>query len=515
MIKELNELVWYAEKSLWRDEALLAFLCKNKPEMLKLYAAIQKNHFKTDEAAAQGAGFCLTTYKKYGKALKSHLLDMVFFYNEEKARADTRLKTLFEGMKHLGAMRMLYARGCRVASKEVAENLLKKGLVYEWPDFVMQAALYLKECVLRVGGSEKEFEYYAQLYAEYKKWTDLENQAWECVQRAQLPYRKKTSGQRKTAGSLINPIRQLEAFEGKVPSIMFHVYFYLLKNQYYMEENKHAELLKNCNKALAYLRGKSYPVQNLQASFHYVKVVAYTYLHDFESGKLAAEEGLKMAAEGTPSWFSAQEVYLYLCLHTENYEKAIGIYMQVTNHKRFSGMHTAQRELWYIAGAYAYILHHLAGVPLPEQFPTYKSVRFLNEIQTYNNDKMGLNIAILVAHVLLQLIEGKDIAVWDRISALSKYRERYLLDDPLVARSAIFIKLLVIMVKTGFQRGVFLEKAAPQMEALQRLPLQLTNQAYELELVPYEHLVQLLAKRLSRRGGGLQQAQPDLQRLGR
>lgn len=501
MIKELNELVWYTEKSLWRDEALLAFLCKNKPEVLQLYALIQKNQFKSDEEAAKSSGLCLTTFKKYAKTLKVHLLDMVFFYNDEKSRADLRLKNLFEGIKDMGAMRLLYARGCKVASKDVAEDLLKKGLLYEWPDFVQQAALYLKECVLRVGGSEKEFDYYTHLYQEYKQWTDLENQAWDYVQRVQLPYRRKTSARQIKPEQTRRYINTLKEYEGKAPSIMFHIHFFLLNNQYLLETYDHQALLKNCNKALNYLEQKPYSIHNLQAAFHYMKVIAYTYLGNYQEGEIAAETGLALATEGTASWFSALEVYLYLSLHTCNYANAFQLYLRVYTHRRFGALHAAQQELWHILGAYCYILQHLTGIPLPQGFPPFKSGKFLNGIQNYHNDKDGMNIAILIAHFLLQLIEGKDIAVWDRISALSKYRERYLTDDPFVARSEIFIKIIVLMAKTGFQRTVFVEKSAPLVEALRKLPLQLTNQSHELEIVPYEHLIHLITNQLSKRGG--------------
>ncbi len=511
MIKELNELVWYAEKSLWRDEALLGFLCKNKPEVLQLYNLIQKHHFKSDEEAAKSIGLCLTTYKKYAKALKMHLQDMVFFYNEEKARADLRLKNLFEGIKDLGAMRLLYARGCKLASKEVAESLLKRGLLYDWPDFVQYAALYLRDCALRVSGNEKEFEYYANLYHQYKGWADLENQAWEYVQRTQLPYRRKTGARQVKPEQTRRYIRTLQEHVDTAPSIMFHIHFYLLNNQYFLETYDHTALLKNSNKALAYLENKPYQINNLQAAFHYMKVIAYTYLGNYEEGEQAAQTGLDLAAEGTASWFSAQEVYLYLSLHTCNYEKAFSVYLQVYKHRRFVALHAAQQELWHISGAYCYILHHLTGIPLPSGFPTYKSGKFLNGIQNYHNDKDGMNIAILIAHFLLQLLEGKDIAVWDRIAALAKYRERYLMDDPFVARSEIFIKMLVLLVKTGFQRAVFLEKLAPLLDDLRKLPLQLTNQAHELEIVPYENLIHLITNQLSKRGGFIARAQPGVQ----
>lgn len=501
MVKELNELVWYVEKSLWRDEAMLSFLCKERPEVLALYNDLQKEHFRTDEEAAAALGMGLTTFKKYGKMLREHLRDMVFFYNDEKARADIRLKNLFEGIKDLAAMRLLYARGCRAASRDAAEDLLKKGMAYEWPEFVQQAALYLKECVLRVNGSEKEFEYYSQLYWEYKNWTDLECRAWDYLQRAQLPYRRKAGVRSAESPRLHLYLAELKPHVFKTPSVMFHIYYFLLGNHDALERFDYQALIENCKIALEYLENKPYDIQNPKAVFYYMQVIGYTFLGKYEEGHEAAEAGLAYAAEGTASWFSALEVYLYLAIHTRNYDKAFELYGIAANHRRLPALHEAQQETWHILGAYCYILHRLTGTPLPEGCRKFKSRKFLNEISTFGADKTGMNIAIMIAHIMLQLIENKDVEVWDRIQALAKYRERYLVDNPFVARSELFVKILVALVKSGFRRDAFRARATPLLNALQKLPLQLTNQVHELEIVPYEHLVQLISNQLVSRHG--------------
>jgi hypothetical protein len=123
-----------------------------------------------------------------------------------------------------------------------------------------------------------------------------------------------------------------------------------------------------------------------------------------------------------------------------------------------------------------------------------------------------MNIAILAAGVLLEFVEGKEIALWDRISALEKYRERYLRGSEGTHRSQLFIKILVILSKYNHDGGKFLDKAAPYLEELRTAPLQITNQAHELEIVPYERLVFLMSEVLDkRRGKGV--GQPISQQL--
>jgi hypothetical protein len=112
-----------------------------------------------------------------------------------------------------------------------------------------------------------------------------------------------------------------------------------------------------------------------------------------------------------------------------------------------------------------------------------------------------MNIAILAAEVLLDFVEGKEDELWDRIAALEKYRERYLRNNEDTHRSQLFIKILAILSKYNYDRNKFLEKAEPYLAEMRAAPLQLSNQAHELEIVPYEQLVQAIATQLNRRWG--------------
>jgi NifU-like protein involved in Fe-S cluster formation len=147
-------------------------------------------------------------------------------------------------------------------------------------------------------------------------------------------------------------------------------------------------------------------------------------------------------------------------------------------------------------------MQKLTNTELPEgMVPKVKSSKFRNDIKDFSHDKMGMNIAILAAEVLLDFVEGKDDELWDRIAALEKYRERYLRNNEDTHRSQLFIKILAILSKYNYDRNKFLEKAEPYLAEMRAAPLQLSNQAHELEIVPYEQLVQAIATQLNRRWG--------------
>jgi len=505
MVKELNELVWYVDNSLWREEALLAFLSRDKKEPRVIYASLRKHNFRTDAEAANGIGIGLSSFKKYGKVLKNCLLDMVLFFNDEKAKADYRVKHTIGSYKNSAIAKTLLSLGYRAAGREVAEQLLRKGLEFDCPEFVVEAALLLKECTARTNGSAADFERCAHLHRQYKDWLDLEHRALEYYQRITLFSQKKVGVSGHSPDRTECYIRELKPYAFKVPSFKFHLCYFLILNHYCLETFDYQGLLQRCTEAILFFQTKKYPVSNPLSIFQYMKVVACTYLGRYEEGRVAAEASLRLASEGAPSYFKALEAYLYLAVHTRNYVKAFELHQMAVTHKRLHAVPEAQQEIWRILGAYCYILHRLSGTPLPEGFPLFKSSRFCNEVPQSAQDKDGLNIAVLIAHVLLQLIEGKDLALWDRLSALSKYRERYLRDDAYLARSQVFIKILLVIGKEGYRRDVFLQKVSGLLETLRNLPLQSTNQAHELEIIPFEHLVALIAGQFDKRGRGLRE----------
>jgi hypothetical protein len=62
--------------------------------------------------------------------------------------------------------------------------------------------------------------------------------------------------------------------------------------------------------------------------------------------------------------------------------------------------------------------------------------------------------------------------------------------------------MLTILSRYHYDRDRFLSRAEPYLAELRAAPLQLSNQAHELEIVPYEHLIRAIARHLNRRWGG-------------
>ena len=117
----------------------------------------------------------------------------------------------------------------------------------------------------------------------------------------------------------------------------------------------------------------------------------------------------------------------------------------------------------------------------------FKISRFLNEVPIFSKDKRGLNVPILILQTLFQLQQRKYDHLIDRIEALSKYQQRYLCKEENY-RSYVFIKMLIEIPKAYFNKNLVIQKTEKWSSQLRLVPIEISNQNHDLEILPYQHI---------------------------
>ena len=107
-----------------------------------------------------------------------------------------------------------------------------------------------------------------------------------------------------------------------------------------------------------------------------------------------------------------------------------------------------------------------------------------------------MNIAILVIKLLLLLRERKFHRLLDEVEATEQYCYRHLRGDN-TKRSYYFLKMLLQIPLGQFDAEVIPAKAERFLEKLKSYPLQVANQTYEIEIIPYEDLWEFALETLS------------------
>lgn len=503
MIKELTELVLLIEQALPNQEAQLNFFSRNNRDVLKLYHAVQANNFRTEAEAIEKAKVGeRTKFRQIAKELLRCLEQMVLQIDLGKQVLDDLNQNRIRGFHLMAISKSLGALACKNGAKKTAEELVKIGQQYARPEFVVEAAKVLMDYVSVAGDDLKAFDSYLSLYEEYKKWRTVEERSFIYLNKNNLPYTKKKALQSENADFARRCIEELAQFVHVIPSHSFHLNFYCIKAKRFMMEARYQDASQVHDEAIAYFLSRPYPCNGTLSIFYYLELANCVHLAQYERGNAYFQRSLQLAFVGSVNWFNTLELGFYLRMHEQHYAGAAEIYATATKHKRFGILRDTHREVWHILGAYLFIVQRLTGAALPEgMLPKFKSSKFRNDIRNFSQDKAGMNIAILVAEVLLDFIDGKEEELWDRIAALEKYRERYLRNKEQTHRSQIFIKVLTIFSKYCHDSDKFLDKVGPYLHDMRTAPLPVSSQAHELEIIPYEHLVQMLAQAADIRWG--------------
>lgn len=98
-----------------------------------------------------------------------------------------------------------------------------------------------------------------------------------------------------------------------------------------------------------------------------------------------------------------------------------------------------------------------------------------------------MNIPILIIELLLGIAQKRYDELIDRVEAMDKYRSRYLRDEG-VERANRFLRMLLQLPKNAFRREEALAKAREDQLALEAMPVEMANQTFEIEIIPYEKL---------------------------
>lgn len=501
MIKQLTELVTLTDQCLPNAEALLGLLSRNNCDVVRLYRAIQQYNFRTEAEAIQKSNVGeRTKFRQVAKELLCCLEQMVLHLGTQKLAP--LLQSRLQGFQLTAKVKSMVALSCKNSAKRSAEALLRIGLETARPEFVVEAAKALMDYVAVAGDDPKAFDTYYALYREHSEWRAVEERAQIYLERIRLPYIRKKAFQKEVGVLAQQYVEELQPYVLNIVSHQFHLSFFSLQSYRYTAEGMYSEASRVHEEAIRYFSQCAYPCEGALNIFNYLEIVNCLYSGNYRRGGEHFDRSLQFSTVGSINWFGTLELGFYLKMYQEDYLGAAQLYHTAVHHKKFNVLRDTQRETWNILGAYLFIVQQLKSLPLPEALvPKVKSSRFRNEIKDFTQDKTGMNIAILSAGVLLEFLEGKELALWDRISALEKYRERYLCGSEGTHRSQLFIKILVILSKYHHDGSKFLDKAGPYLEELRTAPLQLTNQAHELEVVPYERLVILMSEVLIKRRG--------------
>lgn len=457
-------------------------------KLLALYEGITSGKFNTDtEAAAElypgkKSG---SSYRKLKSDLRDRLLNAVFDINTHLEQYSDYQRAYYECHKQWVMVRLLTGQNANLVALSLATRLLRQAEKYDFTLLCMDICSYLRiQYGLRESNDKRfreanqQFEHFQQVYQE----ENLAEELYTVLVVQTVNNRSAHTTIAKLAEAAYARIAQaLEKFS----TYKLHMYGHMIGLMRFTTANKHDKALDYCTRAIEFFKKRPYEARVPLQIFYYQHLISNIHLRQFEQGKESARQCIRLMESGTFNWFKYQELYLYLLLHTRQYEEAPDMLAAVLNNPRFEFLPDNVKEIWRIYESYVYYLSATGRIKTGKQ--TFRLARFINEMPIFSKDKSGMNIAIIVIKWLILLQERRYSQLIDEVEATEQYCYRHLRGED-TKRSYCFIKALLQIPFGQFERNAVEERAARNITKLKKIPLQVANQTAEIEIIPYEDM---------------------------
>lgn len=491
-MQEISNLLKILESFSSTGNNLLKDIKPNSLESL-FVANVLKGKFKTDKDAALELYSTDQSDFRY-KMLKHRIKKKIYrcLLVSELANLDVAFQKEQECLRLISLSRLLL----RKAQLDVVLGLCSKvklaALEYEFNDLYLNALEIEAECLIDTG-SLKELLKIKQLQKEYERKVSLEKEAVSLFQQAKAYVKSTVKHRKEHLNELPSVIERLKYIWEDTQSFeSYNAYFKTSMILYELIGDFNA-IIKLTERTEAYISEGRVNPKRFDAKYNaYILVYAHLRNKSFERGLSFAEKFYPYFREATPNWFFYMENYFLLALHGKHYELASLLMNKVTSHINFKEKNKEAKERWQLYEAYLYFFKPALSTHAEI---TYQN--FISSFTEYSKDKQGFNVAILVLQFMYFLRKNDSESLLYRIESLKKYSSTHL-KDAASLRSRLFLKLLMLIVTEDFDAEASSLKGAKYYQKLSETPT--PGDAFaEIEIIPYEHLWEMILEILKRR----------------
>lgn len=458
----------------------------------QLYELLKEGKVNTDEEAAIALGYAgkhIGNYRRDKAALKQKVLPLFYFWDEEGTDQYENEWQLC--LKKWSQIELLSIQGFDSIAKDIALEMLPVLKEYRFVDTLLKVARFLRGYYGQRNCLD-EFNEYRELYLETIAEKELKDLLGAQRVIISIKYGDKKYSNKKLSQEIRAFIKKVESNFETSTNIYILMEIYRLKTIMHAVVHDYKQVNAMSYEAICFFREKKNVPNVMLANFYNLNLISSIHQKEYLRATEALDALNKLSKKETNNWFNQQGLAFRLALLLENYEKAIFIRNNVLSAKKFEFTKKFIKEKWRIYDAYLYYIQNslttLGNVSSKDNFRIGK---FLNTVPIYSKDKIGLNISILIIHYLLLLRQKKYDKIIDKAEGLAKYLSRYI-SEKSNPRTYYFIKVLLNIERRDFKRQKLEVEIGELILKLKHTPQALTNESHQIEIVPYEKILDFL-----------------------
>jgi hypothetical protein len=493
-MEDLKRLVGIITKRKQRQYPLLELksINENSSKENIFFRYIKKGIVDTDDDASKliyGTKSDDDRFRMLKSRLKQKLLNHLFFldFTENNQRVANQFEQ--ECVQHLHQARMLMFTG----EVKIAKSLVLKALTAaERCEFTKYIISSLEELV-RIYSDNCQPHLFDDVVKKLKKARELyakEEAAAEHYYYIKMMIVKSVNSRKKNLESATKSISYLKKLWAETKS--YNVFQHLLSLTLL-----HKELIGDFAGIIPILQeveaGKFQKIslnKNRQERGHIISSMAFAYFRakEYENGLQYIEKNKEYFDPASQEWFDFFHVYFLAAVYSKNYTAAFGIMDSVFDSKYFEKLPEDTKDQWKLYNAYIHLVHS-GSYYLKNNY-----ANILESVPEYHKDKEGFNVAVLILQ-FIYFVEQREIDnLVERRDELKKYMANHFKEN-FSYRSRTFYKLINIVAENELNFKQVQLKSRYLVKKLSEN--QIVGNAYtELEIVPYEHLWEMLYNKL-------------------
>ena len=412
----------------------------------------------------------------------------------------------YECLKMMMVSEILNSLLMKRAALFAAEYVQKKAMKYYFLHLVFLSSRIIYTRKTREGNTIDE-KRAVQIFKQYLDYYKIERDI-EIDRNEILRYYKSSQSTSALITQMCeSAISRYKSYENNIPSFYFHNYFYFLKHIKFTNTKNHLAVYNNAETALEYFENLPFDYVPGRLTYLYVVIIFQIQKEQYLKAARTIEKALLLVRNKSGHWFAIKENEILLNFHRGTYSRTCGIFYDQYLSKEFKDLQKIEQQRWHLYEVYVRILLEAGLAEYKGRKKQYNVHKFLNDLPRFSNDKRAMNIPILIAQMIFLIIRRKHDQATDRITALEKYSKRYLKKNDDTFRSNCFIKMLLEVPKQGFNKIAIERHAKKYFDRLKSSEIELIDQPFEIEIIPYERLWEIIMDNLSRKkryavGGG-------------
>lgn len=465
---------------------------------LKLLEGIDKGILLSDEDAGEklfSSDKDGSKYRRLKSDVKNRLYEAIMQLNTNQSKFTDYQKAYYNCHRQWVVVKILTGLNANTAAMGLAGRLFKTAEKYSFTLLCMDILSYLSVQYGVRENSEKKYQQVCQQFDEYVALYQAESKAERYYTELIVLSSNNHAAKDKVNDQAVLYNDEIELVMQTHSSHKLQLYGFLIRLLRFTSQNDYLNALSCSSDAIRFFTKLPYETRVPLQIFYYQELVCYIQLRRFDDGAEAAKKCISLMTEGSFNWFKYQDLYFLLLLHTNKYDQAGEALKLNLNHAKFEFLPENIKEIWRLYEAYMHYLYICGKTTYSSKF---KLTKFISDTSILTKDKGGRNVAIIIIRFLILLREDKLSLLLDDLESINQYCYNYLRGEN-TKRSFALIKMLLTIPLVQYDPDLLEEKVSKHKTVLNESPFDINNQTYEIEILPFEVLWDMVMEGLRQR----------------